>query len=60
MTDEELAEARSHLWNEFRIVVEPSAATTVAALRSGKFVPTPGERIGILLCGANTGELPGV
>jgi len=54
VTDEELAEAQAHLWSEFRIVVEPSAATTVAALRSGKYRPRPAERVGILLCGANT------
>lgn len=54
VTDEELQDAKDHLWNEFRIAVEPSAATTVAALRSGNYVPQAGERVGILLCGANT------
>jgi threonine dehydratase len=54
VTDDELAEAQDHLWNEFRIIVEPSAATTIAVLRSGKYLPAPGERVGILLCGANT------
>ncbi|MFT7473315.1 MAG: threonine dehydratase [Verrucomicrobiales bacterium] len=54
VTDDELAEAQDHLWNEFRIIVEPSAATTIAALRSGKYLPAASERVGILLCGANT------
>lgn len=54
VTDEDLVEAQEHLWNEFRLVVEPSAATTVAALRSGQYVPASGERVGVLLCGANT------
>lgn len=54
VTDEDLVEAQEHLWNEFRLIVEPSAATTVAALRSGQYVPASGERVGVLLCGANT------
>jgi threonine dehydratase len=54
VSDDHVTEAQDHLWSEFRIVVEPSAATTVAALRSGRYVPASGERVGILLCGANT------
>lgn len=54
VSDKDVIEAQEHLWREFRIVVEPSAATTVAALRSGRYVPASGERVGVLLCGANT------
>ncbi len=43
------------LWNRFRIVVEPGGATALAALTSGVYRPEPGERVGVLLCGANTG-----
>lgn len=54
VSDEDVIEAQDHLWAAFRIIVEPSAATTVAALRSGGYEALPGERVGILLCGANT------
>ncbi len=54
VTDAELAAARRHLWEELRIIVEPSAATTAAAVLSGRYVPEVDERVGVLLCGANT------
>ena len=54
VTDDELAAARAHLWDELRIVVEPSAATTAAALLSGRYRPADNEKVGVLLCGANT------
>lgn len=54
VTDEELAAAQLHLWEEYRIVVEPSAAAAAAALHSGRYPVAPDERVGVLLCGANT------
>ena len=54
VTDDELADAKARLWDDFRIVVEPSAATPMAALWSGRWNPEQGQRIGVLLCGANT------
>ena len=54
VTDEELVEAQEHVWNEFRLIIEPSAAAPVAALRSGCYEARVDERVGILLCGANT------
>ena len=54
VTDEQLRDALDWLWDSYRLVVEPSAATPIAALRSGAFVPSPGEHVGVLLCGANT------
>jgi threonine dehydratase len=35
-------------------VVEPGGAAAFAALLAGRYQTTPGERIGVLLCGANT------
>jgi threonine dehydratase len=46
--------ARRLLWEQMRVVVEPGGATALAALLSGAYVPEPGERLGVLLCGANT------
>ncbi|MGI9607884.1 MAG: threonine/serine dehydratase [Acidimicrobiales bacterium] len=54
VSDEQVVAAKQHLWDELRIVVEPSAATTIAALMSGAYIPGPSERVGVLLCGANT------
>lgn len=54
VSDDELAAGQRHLWEEFRIVVEPSAAAAAAVLHCGRYVPEPRERVGVLLCGANT------
>ncbi|MEM0945901.1 MAG: threonine/serine dehydratase [Pseudomonadota bacterium] len=42
------------LWDRLRLVVEPGGATALAALTSGAYRAEPGERLGVLLCGANT------
>ncbi len=53
--DDDVIAARLHLWNWLRIVVEPAAATPLAALMTGAWTPrSSGDRIGIVLCGANT------
>jgi threonine dehydratase len=54
VTDDAIAMAREYLWREFRIVVEPAGAVALAAIQSGAYVPEPGERPVIVLCGANT------
>ena len=38
----------------YRIVVEHGTAAAYAALISGAYRPAPGERVVVLLCGANT------
>jgi threonine dehydratase len=52
--DDAIAMAREYLWREFRLVVEPAGAVALAAVQSGAYVPEPGERPVIVLCGANT------
>jgi threonine dehydratase len=54
VTEKDLIDARRRLWDEHRIVVEHGAAAAFAALTSGAYVPERGERVAILLCGANT------
>jgi threonine dehydratase len=54
VTDEEIRAAQRALWDRLRIVVEPGGAAAFAALLSARYQPGPGERIGVLLCGANT------
>jgi len=52
--DEAIRAAQRRLWDVLRLVVEPGGATAFAALTSGRYRPQPGERVGVILCGANT------
>jgi threonine dehydratase len=47
-------EARRRLWEDYRIAVEHGTAAAYAALVSGAYRPAEGERVVVLLCGANT------
>jgi threonine dehydratase len=51
--DEAITAAQAALWRDFRIASEPGGATALAALIGGAYRPQPGERVGVLLCGAN-------
>lgn len=52
--DDAIVRARQLLWEECRLLVEHGAATALAALSSGAYRPEPGERVVVVLCGANT------
>jgi threonine dehydratase len=52
--DAAIVEAQRKLWDVLRIVAEPGGATALAALLSRRYVPRDGERIAVLVCGANT------
>jgi threonine dehydratase len=54
VSDDDLREARRLLWSGWRIVVEHGAASALAALTSGSYRPASGDRLAIVLCGANT------
>jgi len=55
LVDEQaIVDARRQLWDDYRIVVEHGTAAAQAALVSGAYVPAEGERVVVLLCGANT------
>lgn len=54
VTDDEIVEARSRLWADFRMPSEHGAAAAYAALLSGRYVPGEGERVAVVVCGANT------
>lgn len=54
VTDDDIVAARRMLWDRYRIVVEHGAAAAMAALTTGAYSPAEGERLVILLCGANT------
>ena len=54
VSDAAIMTAQRLLWDRLRLVAEPGGATALAALLSGAFVPPPGARVGVILCGANT------
>ncbi|MFL6166105.1 MAG: threonine/serine dehydratase [Ornithinibacter sp.] len=54
VTDEEIVHARRMLWSEYRVPSETGAAAAYAALLSGRYVPGDGERVAVIVCGANT------
>lgn len=54
VTDAAIREAQLVLWDRLRLVAEPGGATALAALLSGAYEPADGERVVILVCGANT------
>jgi threonine dehydratase len=54
VSDPEIEAAQRGLWDVLRVAAEPGGATAFAALSSGRYRPAPGERVGVLLCGANT------
>jgi threonine dehydratase len=54
VSDRAIIEARQRLWRELRLVVEHGCAAAVAALAQGAYRPEPGERVAVVLCGANT------
>lgn len=56
--DDAIAAARHALWQERRLLVEPAGATALAALICGAYVPEPGERVAVLVCGANPAPDP--
>jgi threonine dehydratase len=51
--DAAITAAQKWLWQEMRVAAEPGGAAALAAVLSGAYQPGSGERVGILLCGAN-------
>jgi len=54
VADDDIRAAQQALWEVLRVVVEPGGAAALAALLSGRYRPEPGEKVAVLLCGANT------
>ncbi len=52
--DDDIRAAQRALWETLRVVTEPGGAAAMAALLSGRYRPAAGERVTVLLCGANT------
>ncbi|MDH3679208.1 MAG: threonine/serine dehydratase [Acidimicrobiia bacterium] len=54
VTDDEVTDAGRYLWDQYRLMTEPSAVVPVAALLSGRYRPERNEHVGLVICGANT------
>ncbi|WP_027143481.1 threonine/serine dehydratase [Mesorhizobium sp. WSM3626] len=53
VSDDDIIAAQKALWNSVRIISEPGGAAAFAAILSGRYAPAPGERVAVLVCGAN-------
>jgi threonine dehydratase len=51
--DEAIVRAQDRLWDAFRLAVEPGGAAAFAGLLSGRYAPSPGEHVAVILCGGN-------
>lgn len=51
--DTAITQAQVTLWRDFRLAVEPGGAAALGALLCGAYTPVAGERLGVLVCGAN-------
>ena len=54
VSDEDIRNAQRKLWRDMQLVTEPGGAAAFAALLSGAYKPEKDERVGIVVCGANT------
>jgi len=57
VSDQDIQAAQRALWQTLRIATEPGGAAAFGALLSGRYTPQPGEQVGVLICGGNTGAV---
>lgn len=50
---EAMRDAQRALWRDMRLVVEPGGAAAYAAVCSGAYIPSSGERVVVVVCGSN-------
>ena len=51
--DEDIRAAQRAIWDGLRLVAEPGGAAALAALCTGAYRAEPGERVVVVVCGAN-------
>lgn len=54
VTDDDIRAAQRQLWSSYRIVAEPGGAAAFATVASGRYVARAGERVVVVVSGANT------
>jgi threonine dehydratase len=52
--DHAITVAQRALWHTARLIAEPAAAVATAAVLTGAYRPAPGERVAVIVSGANT------
>jgi len=53
LSDAAIRSAQDTMWRELRLAVEPAAALPLAALTTGAVAPRRGEKVLLVVCGAN-------
>jgi threonine dehydratase len=53
VSDDDVLDAQQRLWAACRLYAEPGGATALAAVTSGAWTPEAGERVVVVVCGAN-------
>jgi threonine dehydratase len=53
VTDDDIVATQRAIWDELRLICEPGGAAALAAVRTGAYRPSPGERVAVALCGSN-------
>jgi threonine dehydratase len=53
-SDGDIQSAQRVLWDRVRLLVEPGGAAAFSAILSGKYLPQAGERVAVVISGANT------
>ncbi|MDH6590973.1 threonine dehydratase [Variovorax sp. TBS-050B] len=53
LSDDAIRAAQQWLWKEMKLAVEPAAALPLAALQTGAYRPREGEKVCLIVCGAN-------
>jgi threonine dehydratase len=54
VSDDAIRSAQQTLWEDLRLIAEPGGATAIAGLLSRAYRPESGERVAVIICGANT------
>ena len=54
VSEDDIRRAQAALWQTLRVVAEPGGAAAMAAVISGRYRASRGERVGVVVCGANT------
>jgi threonine dehydratase len=54
VSDDQIIASQKDLWQKLRIVTEPGGAAAFSALLCGAYKPRHDERVGVVICGANT------
>lgn len=53
VSDDAIENAQIWCWQHLHLAVEPGGAAALSALLSGAYQPVQGERVGVVMCGAN-------